>query len=815
MRERERTPLFSLVAPDYYAKNLPVIPLYPREKKPIPLDWSRYYDHPVELEQQKEWLEGIPDANIGLVLGPQSGVVMLDIDTTDANLTKVITSVLPVSPWVRIGAKGMVMAFRFNGLKTFRIKNTSGETICELLSSRTQCVLPPSIHPTTQLPYKANCELLSVIDNLPELPTQVEQLLRGALETEGVQLSHSGWTRVTDYVSAGSRDVAMTEKAGLFAYAVLRGERSLKEAIGMLQAYHQEFIEDVAGDPVDVEKHIQNMIKFLHRDVFDKAKILPEGWDDGLTLEDKQNLGLQFDEDHEEWAFEEIRDFLRDEFERHPDESAGRSKAVDRALDKIAKSSNLNKLEEDRLLQYIADVSGMGLKVASLRGRVKELRQGDLKGQDHTEIARAVIVDIEQTKTIRVFDGSIWKWGGSNWEVMDETEILNIISNNYGSLQACKRHSDIKGILQVIKFLLPQGLKTIDIKGVNFANGFLTEELKLLPHDMGYGMTYTLPFRYIPEKKDQKPLFDEFLKDSWGEDVDFQQKIDALQEALCITLFGLGPRFQRAILLQGVPKSGKSQMLKIATALVPDEARSAVPPNDWGDKFLPTQMHQKLINVAGELSEKKIIDGQKFKDIVDGTEMSGQFKGRDIFKFRPMCTHWFASNHYPKTDDTSEGFNRRWLMLTFNRPVDVHKRRLDLGDVIVAEEREAIVAWAVQSMGRLLAKKEYTIPSSHRDCMREVANLNNSVRFFLTEGGRTRVVPLQDGEKTSIRTSEHSLYTAYWSFCIGPGGVKPVGSTAFRSKMRELGPELGFKLVLNPQPNGTQEVIYENLTLVK
>ena len=304
-----------------------------------------------------------------------------------------------------------------------------------------------------------------------------------------------------------------------------------------------------------------------------------------------------------------------------------------------------------------------------------------------------------------------------------------------------------------------------------------------------------------------------FLHDSWGHDADYEQKKMALQEALAVTLFGMGPRFQRVILAQGVAKSGKSQLLKISQSLVPDDAKCFVPPNDWSDKFLPTMMHEKLINVCGELSEKKKIDGQRFKDIVDGAEMSGQHKGRDIFKFRPICTHWFASNHTPKTEDTSEGFNRRWLILEFNKPVPPEKRRTDLGDVIVAEEREAIVAWAVQALPRMLSNQEYTLPPSHKQLLKEVAQENNSVRFFMQESPTIKVVR-GSSEKPSHRTLETKLYKEYWSFCFGPGGAKPVGSRKFRALMREMQSEMDFQLTFETNAMGVQEALYDCVTVV-
>jgi P4 family phage/plasmid primase-like protien len=800
----ENPPIFADAAPLYYAKGLNVIPLFAREKKPIPKDWSRFAEANVDPSQQEQWIAQNSHANIGLVLGKTSGVVMIDIDTDQPEVYDAIMAILPPSPWKRFGKKGMMLAYKWSPIKTHRVKNISGETIVETLSSRTQCVLPPSIHPDTGKPYTANCELYDVLHQLVCLPENIEELLRKAVTGAGVTLSHSGWTRTTEHVSAGSRDTTLTELAGLFAFAVVRGERTLKEAIGMLQAYHSEFIDNVAGDQVGVDKHIDNLIKFLHRDVLDKNKVLPRGWDEGFTPEELIAMGVTLSEADTEWSFEQIQKYLQDEFESHT-EGRPRADAVERILAKVSKSNQLTKIDEDRILKYIVDVSGLGVPMGTLKARLRELRTGDIKGNDHSEIARAVLKDLEQYNVIRFHADKFMKWGGSHWIEMPKNPIRSLISSNYGHLDACKRSSDINGILNILSFSCEAGIERRSVKGVNFANGFLTMELKLIPHDPDFGMTYTLPFRYMEDEAGKFPMFAEFLHRSWGRDPDYQEKMLALQEALCVTLFGLGPRYQRAILLHGAPKSGKTQLLRIIETLVPSEAKSSVPPNEWGDKFLPAMMHNKILNICGELSENKMIDGQKFKDIIDGAEMSGQHKNQQIFQFKPMVTHWFASNHMPKSADTSSGFIRRWLMLTFCYPVTDAEKKVDIGDMIASEEREPIVAWAAQAMPRLLSKNDYTLPSSHRQLTEEFANINNSVRYFLKDSGKVRC------GVEEVFATETKIYNGYFAFCLGAGGVKPVSATRFRAMMRELAPELDFELKISPGRFGGSEAIYERI----
>lgn len=131
----------------------------------------------------------------------------------------------------------------------------------------------------------------------------------------------------------------------------------------------------------------------------------------------------------------------------------------------------------------------------------------------------------------------------------------------------------------------------------------------------------------------------------------------------------------------------------------------------------------------------------------------------------------------------------------------------------MADEREAIVAWAVQAMPRLLAQNEYTLPESHVQTIREVAQENNSVRFFMEECPKIRVVG-HSPEKTSTRTSEDKLYKEYYSFCYGAAGAKAVGQRAFRARMRELQSELDFQLTIETNTMGIQQAFYRSVTLV-
>lgn len=794
-------------APRYFERGLPVIPL--RGKAPIVQKWQRFHDTMPTPEEQKAMMDAYPDYNIGLPLGAQSGCIALDIDSEIDAEIKLIDALVPQSPWVRIGRKGKVLMFKYNGEQTFRIKDATGRTICELLSSKVQVVLPPSIHPETHNPYVANCELLDVIDKLPILPKDIEETLRNAfVDKLGVKLSTKGYSKTIDFVSKGSRDVKMTSVAGVYANGVLRGEMTLKEAIDVFRAWCFTQTEKVVGDEIDVEKGVRNLVRFLMRNVEGKGRPLPKGWDEGLDETEKESLGVVVNEDVAvSWDFNKVRTYLKTKLEElgNPDEHPQEvDELIEFVLEQIARSTTMSSLDIDRAFKHIAGLSG-DVKIPALRKRVVELQSAGISGTNHTEIAIAVLNDLNDSvdagiranetgtsdyDNIRFVGSNFWIWGGSNWEKLEDRDILQRISQDYGAYKAAAKAADHKGILQVMKTLVKNSLTNegINTNGINFANGFVDTLGTIHPHGKQWGCTYTMPFCYKPELATgvtEKGMFADFLKTVWGTDEDFEQKVKLLRQVMGATMFGLGPSFQRAVLLFGIGQSGKTQLLRIVEGLLPDTAVSYISPYDFADKFKPAELAHSLMNVCGELSASGYIPSEQFKQVVDGTVMQGQLKGQQVFNFKPRAMHWFASNHLPHSKDTTEGFNRRWAILTFNHMVPKEKKVRDIGDKIVADEREAICAWVVGGMKELETAGDFVLPKSHFERIGDMCAENDSLFFYLVSDKGPR-------KKESESVELERVYAGYKAFCYSEAGAKPVGLRKFYTRMKELGIVMGF-----------------------
>lgn len=95
MQETER------VALDYLRHGWSVIPLRPRDKRPL-LAWQRFQTTRATEKDLAYWWARQPEANVGVVTGAVSGVVVLDLDG-EAGRQSVEKMQLPATPIARTG----------------------------------------------------------------------------------------------------------------------------------------------------------------------------------------------------------------------------------------------------------------------------------------------------------------------------------------------------------------------------------------------------------------------------------------------------------------------------------------------------------------------------------------------------------------------------------------------------------------------------------------------------------------------------------------------------------------------------------------
>ena len=190
----------------------------------------------------------------------------------------------------------------------------------------------------------------------------------------------------------------------------------------------------------------------------------------------------------------------------------------------------------------------------------------------------------------------------------------------------------------------------------------------------------------------------------------------------------------------------------------------------------------KVLNVCGELPERTVLSGSDFKAIVSGEPRDVEGKNTAIFTYHPKAAQWFASNVLPKTFDTSEGFTRRWLIFEFSHVLSDKEKIVDYHKILVSEEREAIAAWAVEGLQRLLKQRTFTTPISHTRRVEEMVRSNNSVASFIAY---SEAVSL-DKDSFADARGVYDQYRHYMQYVVRGNGVS---FERFRHMLRELGLE--------------------------
>lgn len=126
-----------------------ILPLRPRDKRPL-IPWARMQTRPSSEEEVAEWFHRWPDANIGLVTGEVSNLVVLDVDPKhggDATLERLQRRYrpLPITVEAITGGGGRHYYFAHPG---HLIRNRAGLAQgIDLRGDGGYIVAPPSIHP--------------------------------------------------------------------------------------------------------------------------------------------------------------------------------------------------------------------------------------------------------------------------------------------------------------------------------------------------------------------------------------------------------------------------------------------------------------------------------------------------------------------------------------------------------------------------------------------------------------------------------------------------------------------------------------------
>jgi P4 family phage/plasmid primase-like protien len=431
----------------------------------------------------------------------------------------------------------------------------------------------------------------------------------------------------------------------------------------------------------------------------------------------------------------------------------------------------------------------------------------DLERGDHVELAELLLTKIQGNAAVMpVHDREeLWRFVPETglWQVVSLNRLLAITSGfagmKVGNKELKLKHGDLVGIVKIAKAMVDEnGFFSKAPPGIAFTNGFVTVDatgISLVPLDPSHRACTSMPFAFDPDAKtprwdkyleevfsvppaakiestDDEPLTDEesrlmeiheklayedHLKKT---DPDRKLRIAMLQEHAGACLVGSITKYAVAMVLTGSGANGKSVYLSVIQALFPHDAVTSIAPHEWGNKFYLAELAGARLNSVNEMPDNEIADSAGFKSIVSGDAIMVARKHERPFHLFPKAGHLFACNELPSARDLSEGFWRRFMVVTFDRSFRPEERDIDLPKKIIHTELPGIAVWALKGAHALARRGHFQVAESSRDAAKEWKHNSDQVQQFLEDA----IIPSAT-EKSPIR----SIYAAYrcWAQVTG------------------------------------------------
>ncbi len=412
-----------------------------------------------------------------------------------------------------------------------------------------------------------------------------------------------------------------------------------------------------------------------------------------------------------------------------------------------------------------------------------------LERGDHVELADRLVEELAGSGPLVCTDGDLWTYGtvAGRWAPVDVATSARIVASYAGAevLGARKpksiSHGDVGGAVGLAKQLHhAAGWFDAAPTGIAFKNGFVrltTAGLELTPHASDNRARHGYEWAY--DQGHGCAAWSQFLYDLFREDHDCAEKIDFLQEFVGAALLGIGPRFGVAAVLVGDGANGKSTLLEVLQGIMPPGSTCAIAPQIWGQEYRRAEFVGRRLNAVSELPEADILESEAFKAIITGDLIDARRIREAPFSFRPCASHMFAANRLPGTNDQTDGFWRRFVVLGFNRAFRGSDAVANLASGLLEHERAGIVQWALQGAHALQARGRLPrVPSSDAAKIEWRRN-SDPVAVFVDE-----VCEKADEPRSWIRAMP--LYRYYVAWC-SENGHRQMSSMKFGMRLAGVG----------------------------
>jgi P4 family phage/plasmid primase-like protien len=362
-----------------------------------------------------------------------------------------------------------------------------------------------------------------------------------------------------------------------------------------------------------------------------------------------------------------------------------------------------------------------------------------------------------------------WAWSkvGLCWIKIDETDILNMISNTTGTntINSRERTEILETLKQEGRKIVPEDIppywvqfkdKIIDI--------MKNKEIKPTPK---YFVTNPIPWEI--GDSEETPVMDRIFEEWVGLDY-----VQTLYEIISYCLIPSYP-IHRLFCLIGEGMNGKSKYLELVSKFIGRDNITTTELDTLLDsRFELGRLHKKLVCLVGETNFNEMKKTSILKKLTGGDLIGFEYKGKDPFEDYNYAKVIISTNNLPTTSDKTIGFYRRWTIIDFPNRFSEMK---DILAEIPEEEYKNLAKKSIRVLAKLLTKRKFHNEGNINERMKKFEDLSNPLDKFFKEN----IV-----ENLDNTISKYEFKNRLDDWCV-ENRFRKITDTFLGKKMKELG----------------------------
>ncbi|HEY3360530.1 MAG TPA: phage/plasmid primase, P4 family [Methanosarcina sp.] len=309
-------------------------------------------------------------------------------------------------------------------------------------------------------------------------------------------------------------------------------------------------------------------------------------------------------------------------------------------------------------------------------------------------------------------------------------------------------------------------------KYINFKNClFNLQTWKIEEHTPEIKTICQIPVNYDPDAECTQ--ITKFIRD-----VAKKNDINFLEEwaGYCLTT---DVRYQRALMVYGIPGTGKSVFLALIEALVGDKNCSVEGLQKIEeDKYRAAKLYGKRVNICSDIPSTRMHKTEVFKKLVSGLDtIDAENKFQDPFKFKNKAKLTFSANKIPE-GPKDPAFYERFCLVEFEhkfRGTEDDDKNL-IRKLTTDIELSGFLNVALKGLKRLYDNDKFSYNKTFEETEREYMLNSNPVAFFMEE---CTMISSKDIEGTL-------LYLSYVDWC-NKGNKTRVSNIEFSRQLNKMG----------------------------